>query len=85
MINKKCMKAINKWLYYNEKLKEINNYLYTNTELFEQEKMYEYRESLFRFFAGKITRFSKDYNELMEKLSPIERKKMYELKIMEEE
>lgn len=68
--NKNLAKAIVKWMYHNEKLKQINSYLYNNTELFEQDKMSDYMEDLYAFFAAKITRFTKDHNDLAKKLPP---------------
>ena len=68
MLNRKCKEGIAEWINTNEKLKEINNYLFENTELFEQKYEDEYRTELYKFFAGKITRFSRDYNQLMELL-----------------
>lgn len=68
-MNKKLKKAISKWLYHNNKMREINKYLYDHTELYENNKIDEYKEELFSYFAGKITRYTKDENNLYEKLS----------------
>lgn len=66
---KKLMLALNKWLYHNNKMREINKYLYDHTELFEAQRIEDYKEELFSFFAGKITRYTKDENNLYEKLT----------------
>lgn len=69
---------INKWIELNSKMEEINKYLFEHTELFEKKYMDEYLEDLYRYFAGKITRYARDYNELQKKLSA---KESYEMKI----
>lgn len=76
-MNKKLMKAISKWLYYNNKMREINKYLYDHTELYETKRIDEYKEEIFSYFAGKITRYTKDENNLYERLSA---KEILELK-----
>lgn len=84
MLKDKTLKILNKWIKLNSQLRELNSYIYNETELFEEKNMMDYRENLFNFFAGKITRFTKDENKLKELLSPTERKRMYEMKIMED-
>lgn len=59
---------IAKWLEYNDKQKEITKYLYNHTELFEGKYEDDYETKLFNFFAGKITRYSKDYNTLFREI-----------------
>lgn len=82
MLSNETLKIIAEWLYHNEKMKEINKYLFDHTELYEQRYMTEFRDSLFRFFAGKITRFSKDYNKIYELLTSEERKELNKIKMM---
>lgn len=72
----KTIKLITEWIETNEKLRKINNYLFENTELFEEKYMNDYREETFRFFAGKITRFTNDYNKLMNTLNEKEIRKI---------
>lgn len=67
--NKKLAKALNKWLKCNEELRKINSYLYEHTELFEQDNMFDYNDELYAFFAGKITRFTREQNELYDKVT----------------
>lgn len=58
---------ISKWKLYNNKLREVNKYLYENTELFEnysKQYLHYFDDDLHNFFAKKITRFSKEENEL---------------------
>lgn len=72
MLKKQTKEIIAEWINVNEKMKEINSYIFNNTELFEQKYESDYRTDLFKFFAGKITRYSRDYNQLMELLTPQE-------------
>lgn len=60
---------IAEWLNANEKLQTINSYLYEHTELYESYSMTGYKEDLFNFFAGKITRFGRDNNNLFKILA----------------
>lgn len=71
MLNReeKLIKYIAKWIELNEKMREINKYLYEHTELFEAKRIEDYNEELFAFFAGKITRYTKDYNTLLERMT----------------
>lgn len=82
MLKDETLEIISEWLYHNEKMKEINKYLFDHTELYEQKYMTDFRESLFRFFAGKITRFSKDYNKVYELLTKEETKKLNKIRMM---
>lgn len=66
---------IAKWLEYNEKQKEITNYLYNHTELFEEKYEDDFKTELFNFFAGKITRYTRDYNKLFQEILTNEDKK----------
>lgn len=81
--DEELLKVINKWLYHNEKLRQINKYLYEHTELFEQQYMTDYLDELYAFFAGKITRFTRDYNLLTSKLSQKQLKKLRQIQILE--
>lgn len=78
------LKIVNKWLYHNEKMREINKYLYEHTELFEKEYMSDFPEELYAFFAGKITRFTNDYNRLKERLSERQIRILNKIKLLEE-
>lgn len=81
MLKAETLEMISEWLYHNEKLKEINKYLFNHTELYEQKYMTDFRDELFRFFAGKITRFSKDYNKIYSMLSKEEIKELNKIRI----
>lgn len=70
------LELIVEWMYHNEKLKEINKYLYEHTELFERRYENNYNFDLYDFFAGKITTFTRNYNELTKKLSKEQIKKI---------
>lgn len=82
MLKDETLEIIAEWLYHNEKMKEINKYLFDHTELYEQRYMTDFRDSLFRFFAGKITRFSKDYNKIYELLNKDERQKLNKIRML---
>lgn len=71
---------INKWRKLNFEMQEINKYLYDHTELFEQKYEDEFMEDLFRFFAGKITSYARNENELQKRLNE---KESHEMKIEE--
>ena len=62
-------KLIAEWLYHNDKMKEINKYLFNHTELFEEIYCSDFNNDIFRFFAGKITRYAKDVNEIYKRLN----------------
>lgn len=64
-------RLIAEWIITNNKLRELNKYLYENTELFERDKMNEFPQLLYNFFAGKITRFSRDENELYKRMNQL--------------
>lgn len=81
MLSDETLEIINEWLYHNNKMKEINSILFNRTELYEQKYMTDFRDELFRFFAGKITRFSKDYNKIYELLTKEERKRLQIIKM----
>lgn len=81
MLNDECLEMIAEWLYHNEKMKEVNKYLFDHTELYEQKYMTDFRDDLFRFFAGKITRFSTDYNRIYKMLNSEEIKRLQKIKI----
>lgn len=74
---------INEWLFHNNKMKEINNYLYNHTELFNGKYPTDYKDDLFRYFAGKITRYTRDYNTIYSMLSDIQIDKMNKLNLIE--
>ena len=82
MLKDETLEIIAEWLYHNEKMKEINKYLFDHTELYEQRYMTDFRDSLFRFFAGKITRFSKDYNKIYELLNKDEKQRLNKIKML---
>ena len=82
MLKDETLKIIAEWLYHNEKMKEINKYLFDHTELYEQKYMTDFRDSLFRFFAGKITRFSKDYNKIYELLNKDEKQRLNKIRML---
>lgn len=82
MLKDETLEIIAEWLYHNEKMKEINKYLFDHTELYEQKYMTDFRDSLFRFFAGKITRFSKDYNKIYELLNKDEKQRLNKIKML---
>lgn len=82
MLKDETLEIIAEWLYHNEKMKEINKYLFDHTELYEQKYMTDFRDSLFRFFAGKITRFSKDYNKIYELLNKDEKQKLNKIRML---
>lgn len=70
------LELIVEWMYHNEKLREINKYLYEHTELFEKRYENNYNFDLYDFFAGKITTFTRNYNELTKRLSKEQIKKV---------
>lgn len=82
MLKDETLEIIAEWLYHNEKMKEINKYLFDHTELYEQKYMTDFRDSLFRFFAGKITRFSKDYNKIYELLNKDEKRRLNKIRML---
>lgn len=82
MLKDETLEIIAEWLYHNEKMKEINKYLFDHTELYEQKYMTNFRDSLFRFFAGKITRFSKDYNKIYELLNKDEKQRLNKIRML---
>ena len=82
MLKDETLEIIAEWLYHNEKMKEINKYLFDHTELYEQKYMTDFRDSLFRFFAGKITRFSKDYNKIYELLNKNEKQRLNKIRML---
>lgn len=63
------MQYVSEWLILNEKMRKINKYLYEHTELFENSYELEFEQDLWSFFAGKITRFTKDYNEIIKRMN----------------
>lgn len=52
------------WIYKNDDLRIANKWLYEHTEYFERGYESDFDEKLHHFFAKKITRFNKEYNEL---------------------
>lgn len=82
MLKDETLEIIAEWLYHNEKMKVINKYLFDHTELYEQKYMTDFRDSLFRFFAGKITRFSKDYNKIYELLNKDEKQRLNKIRML---
>ena len=82
MIKHETLEMIAEWLYHNEKMKEGNKYLFDNTELYEQKYMTDFRDDLFRFFAGKITRFSTDHNKIYKMLSTEEVKELNKIRML---
>lgn len=73
---------IAEWIYHTNKLKEINQFLFNKTELYEGKYQSDFNNELFRFFAGKITRFSKDINQLNALLTQKQLENIYRLKIL---
>lgn len=73
---------ITKWIQLNQEIKEINKYLFDHTELFEEKYCVDFNEDLFRFFAGKLNRYARDYNQLINKLSPEQRQKLHYYKLI---
>lgn len=69
MINKKLAKLINNWIYYQNKSADIIKFLFEHTEYFEQKYTYDYKDSLFRYFAGKLNRNCNDITKLNEILT----------------
>lgn len=67
--DEKLLVLIAQWMYYNEKLAEVNKYLFNHTELFEKRYCSDFQNDLFRFFAGKITRFTNENNKIRKLLS----------------
>lgn len=57
------------WIKANRTLKEFNHILYERTELYEHGYERNFNEKLHNFFAKKITRFSKEENELLNLLN----------------
>lgn len=82
MLKEETLEIINEWLYHNEKMKEINKYLFDHTELYEQKYMTDFRDDLFRFFAGKITRFSTDHNKIYKMLNQDEVQKLNKIRML---
>ena len=82
MLKDETLEIIAEWLYHNEKMKEINKYLFDHTELYEQKYMTDFRDSLFRFFAGEIRRFSKDYNKIYELLNKDEKQRLNKIRML---
>ena len=76
MLNKEASELIALWLNTNDKLRQINKIIYNKTELFEQKYMTEYRQELFSYFAAKITRYTRDENELYKLLDYQETEKV---------
>lgn len=70
------LELIVEWMHHNDKLREINKYLYEHTELFEKKYENQYNFDLYDFFAGKITTFTRNYNELTKKLNKEQIKKI---------
>lgn len=58
------------WIYKNDDLRIANKWLYEHTEYFERGYESDFDEELHHFFAKKITRFIKDYNELLSLITP---------------
>lgn len=81
MISKKLANLINNWIYYQNKSAEIVNYLFNHTELFEQKYTYDFKDSLFRYFAGKIGRNATDINKLMKTLTEEDKKVLTETEL----
>lgn len=79
----KLMEIINEWIFHTKKLKEIVSFLYSNTELFEEKYEKDFDQDLFDFFSGKITRYSKEINQLDEVLEERKRKILTEIQVKE--
>lgn len=69
MIKRELAEYINKWIELSIKQHEVTKYLFNHTELYEAKYEYEFKDDIFRFFAGKITRSTTDINKLMSYLS----------------
>lgn len=72
---------LSKWVDATEKIRDINKYLYEHTDLFEQENIADFPEELYSFFAGKITRYQKDINQLYKLVRPGMILKMQQVKL----
>lgn len=59
------MMSIADYIYHTMEIKEIIKQLYEHTELFENKYEHEFRLKLWKFFAGKITRSTLEYNKIM--------------------
>ena len=82
MISKKLAKHINNWIYYQNKSAEIIKFLFEHTEYFEQRYTYEYKDSLFRYFAGKLNRNCNDITKLFEILTQEDKRVLQEEEIL---
>lgn len=74
--NRKRRILINQWLKHLKEMEKINKYLFEHTELFENKYMDEFNEKLFRYFAGKITFYTREYNKIVDIISPEEWEEM---------
>jgi len=81
MIKQELAEYINKWIELSNKQHEIVKYLFDHTELFEQKYVYDYKNELFRFFAGKITRNANDINKLEKFLTYEDKEVLAKMKI----
>lgn len=81
MIKEELAEYINKWIELQNKSHEIIKYLFEHTELFEQRYMHEYKDELFRYFAGKITRNGTDLNKLNNLFTPDDREQLQKQKL----
>ena len=82
-MDKKLLKYINEWLYLNDKMRKINQILFNHTELYERKYTQDFEDSLFRFFAGKITRYTREENQIRKMLTPKQTELMHEIEIFE--
>lgn len=69
-------KLIAEWIYHNNKLREINQYLFNQPELFEEKYCQDFNEEIFRFFSGKLNRYARDYNTLVNTMDGNQLKKL---------
>ena len=82
-MDKKLLKYINEWLYLNDKMRKINQILFNHTELYERKYTQDFEDSLFRFFARKITRYTREENQIRKMLTPKQTELMHEIEIFE--
>lgn len=76
MYKNKLLELIKEWLHHNDKLRQINKYLYDHTELFENKYEMDFQTDKHNFFAKKITRYTKEENELIKLLNDKELKEL---------
>lgn len=71
------------YLKHIEKADKITKYLYNHTELFEKKYMQDYPAELFKFFSGKIGRYCRERNKLLDLLDNKQIEKLKKIEILE--